>query len=323
MASETFALRARIALVSAAVAALAPFAVAYLADRTLAAELDRAARTRVADAARHSANVVSRYLVERRRDTETLAALPDIVHATRIAAQVAQRRRLVGRPIARLERDMDSTRALGGDPQLRRFLAATRDAFDFAEVFFTERDGFTVLGTDRTPDFVQSDEEWWQRAFANGFDESAPLIDPSGAVAIELAARIADPSTRAPMGVLRVALRLRHLNELVAAETPTPITVEVVDSERRIVLSPERTRLLRQLPDSVALDKESVTVVGDVVAVVAAREGRWWVVARSPAPGRVVTPRRPLYWAAGGSAALVFLVVLAALALARPSTPER
>jgi hypothetical protein len=323
MASETFALRARVALVSAALAALAPFAVAYLADRTLVAELDRAASTRVADAARHSANLVSRYLMERRRDAETLAALPDIVHATRVAAQVAQRRRLVGRPIARLERDMDSTRALGGDPQLRRFLGATRDAFDFAEVTFTERDGFTVLGTDRTPDFVQSDEAWWQRAFADGFDESAPLIDPSGAVAIELAARIADPRTRAPMGVLRVALRLTHLNELVAAETPTPIIVEVVDSARRIVLSPDRTRLLRQLPDSVVLGRESVRVAGDVVAVVPAREGRWWVIARAPAPGGVVTPRRPLYWAAGGSAALVFLVVLTALALAKPSTTGR
>ena len=98
-----------------------------------------------------------------------------------------------------------------------------------------------------------------------------------------------------------------------------------MDSARRIVLSPERTRLLRQLPDSVALGRDSSVVAeaGELVAVVPTREGRWWVVARAAAAGGVITPRRPLYWAAGGSAALVFLVVLSALAFATSSTPER
>lgn len=76
----------------------------------------------------------------------------------------------------------------------------------YAEVFFTEKNGYVIGATGDTSDFVQSDEEWWTVAMNDGifignldFDESA------GVLAIDVAVRIDDENGQ-PLGVIKTSI---------------------------------------------------------------------------------------------------------------------
>src|SRR6266853_343369 len=70
---------------------------------------------------------------------------------------------------------------------------------EFAELFFTESHGYSVLASNRTSDFLQSDEEWWRRAVADGVDEGVPRYDSSAAaVSLEYDVAIQAPRRAAP-----------------------------------------------------------------------------------------------------------------------------
>ncbi len=83
----------------------------------------------------------------------------------------------------------------------------------FPEIFVTDARGLLVGQTNQTSDFVQSDEGWWQAAFAEGqgrshtsdleYDESAfsesisfsvPVLDPSSGAAIGVLKAVCDVS---------------------------------------------------------------------------------------------------------------------------------
>lgn len=85
---------------------------------------------------------------------------------------------------------------------LREFVARVEG---FAEVFVTNERGMNVCVTNRTTDYYQADEDWWQSAFRasepkNGhlqFDQSA------GVVAVPAYLPVVDPATRTTIGVAK------------------------------------------------------------------------------------------------------------------------
>ena len=314
------------------VTVLAVLASNLLAGRGTSPSDTRAALLAVAWSG-HVATAVTQYLDERRHDLELLAALPDIVHASRAAAADAKRRGLQKRGVAALEREQDAARALSRDPRVAATLASWRETFGFAELSFSERDGYAVLGTERTPDFVQSDEDWWQRAFADGYAETVPQYDPSGAVTIELAVRITDPATRAPMGVVKGTLPLASLAPFTRMGAPLGTSVEIIDAARRIIVSPDTSRLLREVPESLpplasqATHREMENPQGITIAAAAPTHGaRWWVITRAHA----AVPDGPgsseaLYEDAALAGGVVLVMVWLALGLAglSPTGAER
>jgi len=87
---------------------------------------------------------------------------------------------------------------------------------DHIEVFVTDQYGALVASTQRTSDYAQADEEWWQAAYAEGqgdvylspipeFDESA------GAFSLLLAVPVRDSNSGALIGVLRSTFILSGL----------------------------------------------------------------------------------------------------------------
>ena len=92
---------------------------------------------------------------------------------------------------------------------------------DYVEVFVTDRHGAIVATSDRTSDYYQADEGWWQAAYNNGqgnvyigepeFDESAQ------AFAINIAIPLYDQSQRDIIGVLRTTLDIASLLNLMQA----------------------------------------------------------------------------------------------------------
>lgn len=101
---------------------------------------------------------------------------------------------------------------------LRRHQTFYRDRYDFellGEVFLTNRFGANVAQTDVTSDYLQSDEDWWREARANGLSIGDPLWDESAEVlAVALSLRV-DDSEGELAGVLKAALALDEILRVV------------------------------------------------------------------------------------------------------------
>jgi GAF domain-containing protein/HAMP domain-containing protein len=85
--------------------------------------------------------------------------------------------------------------------EIARELLGFRDEFPLhVEVFVTDINGANVAATNRTSDYYQADEEWWQAAYNNGRGAvfiSQPLFDESSQI---LAVRMAIPVFRVDTG---------------------------------------------------------------------------------------------------------------------------
>src|SRR5207245_2269136 len=143
---------------------------------------ERQANDRGKGVAAHVASLVGLDRRERHQEAEALARSPAVVRAALDASQQAARQRLPQLDIPTLRRMFNQRRELGGDADLAAYLREYTQRSDFAELFFTDSHGYNVLASDRTSDFVQSDEAWWQRAMADGAYDGPPHYDSSAAV---------------------------------------------------------------------------------------------------------------------------------------------
>ena len=300
MPSRTRELRRRIVVAGTPVAIAAIVLSAYVASRSVAREFERAAGMQLQAVADRVAELVSQYLEERSADVQMLANMPSVVAATRAAGQAAARRGLDRLPTADLEQLYAETRALSEDVTVERFLQAVRDSSDFIEIFFTDRHGLIVLSSNPTSDFVQSDESWWSDAFETGVFQGSPIYDESaGTVGLEFAARIVDPTSGEPQGVLKAVVELSRLARLLALSSETMgASIEAVDSTGRVILSPDPARLFtvsdvaRQLSAvypirAVSLPATSGDGGEELVATAPTNSGRWWIVHRQQSGHRL------------------------------------
>src|SRR5215207_1985781 len=91
----------------------------------------------------------------------------------------------------------------------------------YAELFVTDQYGAVIASTDRTSDYYQADEEWWQTAWNQGQGNayiSQPTFDESeGIYAIEIALPIPAHNRSKVIGVLRATIDLNELTGVLAA----------------------------------------------------------------------------------------------------------
>src|SRR5438477_7073911 len=154
MASRTRQLRQSFLLTGAVVALVLVMGFALLSSRSITRIVERQARERGRDLATHVASLVGMYLQERRREAEALARSPAVVRAALDGSQQAISQRLPQLDTPTLERMFTQRHALGGDPDLAAYLRDYTQRSEFAELFFTERHGYSVLGSKRTSAFV-------------------------------------------------------------------------------------------------------------------------------------------------------------------------
>src|SRR6266516_4575574 len=293
MSSRTPQLRQSFLVTGAAVALVLVTGFAILSSRSAGRIVEQQANARGQDLATHVASLVDLYLRERRHEAEALAGSPAVVRAALDASQSAVRQRLPQLDIPTLERMFNQRRELGGDPDLAAYLRGYAEHSDFAELFFTESHGYNVLASDRTSDFVQSDEEWWQQAVKTGGYEGPPRYDSSAAVvSLEYDIAIRAPRVARPVGVLKAVFALDRLSRLLAAaDLPGGVRLEVVDAQGRRIVTPDSAELLRPLPQAADIPRQSrpatARVVGpggsaDLVITVPTTNGKWWVVFREP-----------------------------------------
>lgn len=90
-----------------------------------------------------------------------------------------------------------------------------------AEVFITDQHGAIVASTNRTSDYYQADEDWWQATYSNGegsvyigqleFDESA------GVLSMRMAVPIYSESRREVIGILRTTVNADGLIKILSS----------------------------------------------------------------------------------------------------------
>jgi signal transduction histidine kinase len=157
---------------------------------------------------------VERLMAERIGNVMDWAATPSIYYASVQAAQ-DEGDALRATPINELEETYGEERRLAPGSVSEVFLRglAEREPM-FAEVFFTDRNGFTVGGSRRTTDFVQRDEGWWAYAWEHGLYLGPVMRDASAqAFGVSLAVRIDHPKTGRPVGVMKAVISVNLLQE--------------------------------------------------------------------------------------------------------------
>ncbi len=316
-------LRRTVLSIGAPVAVLVIGSITVLTTRSTTAEMEKSmADGLIADAIRAS-DVLGQYLNERRSDVEFLAQIPQIVSAARRAGDEVDQRGLVRFSLQELERRFEINRTLGAGTELGDYLRRFRDRTDFAEIFFTERNGFNVEATNRTSDFVQSDEVWWQRAMADGSFQGDPAADVSaGVVALDYSVAITDPEDGARLGVIKGVIDLSPLARLLnGSGDNVALRIEVVDSLGRLVVSSDNERLLQAADNADAIPRTQQPEVmetraadgfGEIVASVPAENARWWVLARElTATARApVAAVRSSGYVTGGVMIVLSLIIL-------------
>ncbi|MBE9125865.1 MULTISPECIES: methyl-accepting chemotaxis protein [unclassified Coleofasciculus] len=155
-----------------------------------------------------ASDVVNELLHEAEKIPATIANNPLVINAARAATAAAQSEGLLGLPIDQLEQSFSANKLLQSNPTLNTYLAKTAETSEFAELFFTEKNGFNVAYSSPTSDFVQRDEPWWENTKTGSsgtfieptFDESANTFG------IELSQTITDPNSGEFLGVVKGVL---------------------------------------------------------------------------------------------------------------------
>ena len=308
MAIKSQQLRQSFLISGAGAAVLLVLLVAWITSNRVGSVLQQQADERGRDLAARSAAIVTQYMRERRREVTALASEPQVIAAVQDAAQAATTRGLDRVPIPDLERQFNATRQFGADPVLRDYLRAYASTSDLAEIIVTESHGLTVVASDRTSDFVQRDETWWQRAISEGhFEGQAGFDSSANAASVELDVAIHPPRLRQPIGVVKAIVALDRLTALLGTQEVTSgAYLQLVDGRGDLLVTKDPALLLQALPDKdrVPLGAEPriahVTTVRDedeLVVSVPANQGaggggtQWWVLYREPLATAFATAR--------------------------------
>lgn len=244
---------------------------------------------RLSDAATLAAVRVERYLGDHERLVTVLASSPSVVDAARAAGERWRRDGMAGRPLAELEARYDERRSLDIDTRLRSYLRQLRSTGDIAEIILTDVHGINAVTTGRTSDFVQSDEEWWQRAMHDGAVATDAAYDSSArVVSISMTSVVREGADGPALGVLKVVFGLRGIDqELTRLAGESDIRIELLDEDGLVVAASSSAPRMRPLEGIQGLPAAHTTGVVTLrsaeererAAVRATNGGHWRIVA--------------------------------------------
>lgn len=274
--------------------------------------------TRVADAASRALIVVTQALDDRTRQAKMLAMTPDVVAAARAGGARARTLGIVGAEIAALEKRFDTERSMTVAPATRQFLRDLLPQLEAAEMLLTDANGFNAVTTQRSSDFVQSDESWWQSAWRDGVSPADAAYDSSARqTTVSLATVVRDGSIK--VGVVKLGFSITPLVQSLSS-AGAGVGIDVLDSTDRVLLSSEVARAgrrLRGMPSGGADSAQAVSVVLDSVTeravAMRANAGRWRIVAHL-GTAEIAAPFRIAQLAILGGAVTLLLVLVLLLA---------
>ena len=140
---------------------------------------------------------------------------PLVINLARASAQKAEAAKLQQLPIEQVEKRFSATKLFQPNQELNDYLQRTAETTGLAELFFTERNGFNIGYSNPTSDFVQRDEQWWQKGKSDSQWIAPPDFDQSAnTFSVDLIQAIAEPSSGEFLGVIKSVLPSSHFNRL-------------------------------------------------------------------------------------------------------------
>jgi PAS domain S-box-containing protein len=124
------------------------------------------------------------------------------------------------------------------------------------EIFITNRFGANVAQTNKTTDYYQADEQWWQIARKEGlFISDVRYDESSGTFSTEIAVRIDDASGNF-LGVIKAVPNIREtiniINEAKLAAEYKTMQLHLVNKEAKIIYSTKGYGFLEDVHDQLA-----------------------------------------------------------------------
>lgn len=215
--------RAKLLLAFLAITAVSASMIAFFSDRTTSAYLTQNVGLSLKNAATQNGLAVGGTIERQVGALQAFSlnkALKDAVAASN--AQQEREPNLIEANLKKLDREWAA--AAKGDVLVFSRLNSTAAAEltkyskifpDNVEVFVTDKYGGLVAATNRTSDYVQSDEDWWQAAWRDGKGATyigQPEYDQSSkAFAIAIAMPIYDTKSDQIIGILRTTYQLNNL----------------------------------------------------------------------------------------------------------------
>lgn len=316
---------------------LAPLAVfGIIGAFTQAQERGHSVREDLAHRSSEDAARVNDFFSERIREAQMLAGMRLVQHAAVDGAKVAHERGLDRESISELEKQFESTKRLEISQEAEDMLREQRSRSSFIRTFATDRNGFNVLASQITEDFVQSDEDWWQQAFHKGLYISNIKRDKmTGQDGIEIAVAIHDPKSSEPVGVFKAWFECSSFRTILAASKIGQTgRTQLIDSSGTILASALPELLFHSVSDArlletVRRDTRGViespafegTAGGDQLVAFETVKNTGWVVLVSQSTEEAFAEVRSFYLIVAGVALVGgLLVVLIALFLANSVT---
>ena len=144
----------------------------------------------------------------------------------------------------------------------------------YPEIFITNRYGAIVAQTNRTPDYRQSDETWWQQAMENGIYVGHVAFDKSARIyATDVAFRIDDEAGDA-LGVMKVVISLAEVQSIIDQRSNDE---RLVNRFNFMLFDGDRQTIYTDMHDTPAHDNGAayfmdVDIPSDAVVVTAERK---------------------------------------------------
>lgn len=109
---------------------------------------------------------------------------------------------------------------LRNEIELKKFYTEKYGYPVFSEIFITNKYGANAAQTQKTSDYYQADEEWWQKSKENGFYVSDVDYDKSSQVySLDICVRYDDEAGNF-MGVIKASLNIQGINEILKGLEP-------------------------------------------------------------------------------------------------------
>ncbi len=193
---------------------------------------------RIVNATALSAQLIERVLDERARQVDLIAAAPGVIVAAKKGGDVSRQHGLPKLSIEQLEEMFKDTRSQQVDPAALTYLTDLLKKLDIAEVMLTDEYGYNAVTTSPSSDFVQSDEGWWQTAWATGTTTAQATADPATQrTVVELSAAVHDASAK--VGVVKVKFGLSVVDSVLAQGSAggQTLRVDLLDSTGKVIAS--------------------------------------------------------------------------------------
>lgn len=218
-------LRAKLLVAFIGIAIFSVGIVAFSAQQSLSTSLTEDIGSKLADQA-NSRGIEIAATIDREKDIlSTLSLSVSLQNAARAANETSQ---LSQADINRLDQQWQAADAANNnaDPlvsgvlnneisaQLRSFQGQFEQ---HVEVFLTGTSGVSIASTNRTSDYNQADEEWWQIAYRDGIYIDQPEYDASSkTIAMNMAAAVRENGNGNIVGVLRTTVNFTTFTNTLA-----------------------------------------------------------------------------------------------------------